>query len=48
MINRLFKIDLIDLVPTFLPESESIKIRTTIEQLDNPKLKLSKDDLTVV
>lgn len=48
VINRLFKIDLIDLVPTFLPESESIKIRTTIEQLGNPNLKLSKDDFVIV
>lgn len=48
VINRLLKIDLIDLVPTFLSQSESVKIRTTIKKLDNPKLKLSEDDLAIV
>lgn len=47
VINRILKIDLTDLVPTFLPESERVKIRTTIKKLDNPKLKLSKDDLAI-
>jgi len=45
VINRLLKIDLTDLVPTFLPQSDRIKIRTTIKKLDNPNLKLSTDDL---
>lgn len=44
IINRLLKIDLTDLVPTFLPQTERIKIRTSIQKLENPKLKLSKDD----
>ena len=48
VINRLLKIDLTDLIPTFLSQSESVKIRTTIKKLDNPKLKLSEDDLTIV
>ena len=43
VINLLLKIDLTDLVPTFLPQSDRIKIRTTIKKLDNPKLKLSDD-----
>lgn len=47
VINRLLKIDLTDLVPTFLPQSDRLKIRTTIEKLDNPKLKLSKEDLAI-
>src|SRR5665811_760875 len=47
VINRLLKIDLTDLVPTFLTQSDRIKIRTTIKKLDNPKLKLSKEDLTI-
>lgn len=47
VINRLLKIDLTDLVPTFLPQSDRAKIRTTIEKLDNPKLKLSKEDLAI-
>lgn len=41
VINRLLKIELVDLVPTILSQSEIVKIRTTIKKLDNPKLKLS-------
>lgn len=48
VINKLFKIDLTDLIPTFLHENDRKKIRSTIEKLDNPKLKLSKDDLAIV
>jgi transcriptional regulator with XRE-family HTH domain len=47
IINRLLKIDLTDLVPTFLPQSDRVKIRTSIQKLDNPKLKLSKDDFAL-
>jgi len=47
VINRLLKINLSDLVPTFLSQSDSIKIRTTIKKLDNPKLKLSKEDVAI-
>ena len=48
IINRLLKIDLTDLVPTFLPQTERVKIRTSIEKLENPKLKLSKEDFALV
>jgi len=47
VINRLLKIDLTDLVPTFLPQSDRVKIRTSIQKLDNPKLKLSKNDFAL-
>jgi len=47
VINRILKIDLTDLVPTFLTQSDSAKIRTTIKKLNNPKLKLIKDDLII-
>ena len=47
VINRLLKVDLADLVPTFLPHSDRMKIRSTIEKLDNPNLKLSKNDLAI-
>ena len=47
VINRVLKINLTDLVPTFLPQSDRVKIRTTIKKLDNPKLKLSKEDLAI-
>lgn len=48
VINRLLKIGLTDLVPTFLPQSDQVKIRSSIQKLDNPKLKLSKDDFALV
>ena len=47
IINRLLKIDLTDLVPTFIPHTEQVKIRASIEKLENPKLKLSKDDFVL-
>ena len=47
VINRLLKIDLNDLVPTFLPPTEQLKIKNSIEKLENPKLKLSKDDFAL-
>lgn len=48
IINRVLKIDLKDLIPTFLPLDERKKITTSIKKLDNPKLKLSEDDFSLV
>jgi len=48
VINRLLKIELTDLVPTFLPQSDRKKIKSTIKKLGNPKLKLSEGDLIMV
>lgn len=45
IINRLFKIDLTDLIPTILPQSDRLKIKSSVEKLQNPKLKLSQEDL---
>lgn len=45
VIHRLLKIDLTDLVPTILSQSEREKIIETLDQLNNPKLTLSKTDL---
>jgi len=47
IINRLLKIDLTNLVPTFLSQTERVKIRTSIKKLENPKLKLSKEDFAL-
>ncbi|SRR5690554_3175828 len=44
VINRLLNIDLAYLVPTFLNQSDLEKITASIKKLDNPKLKLLKDD----
>ena len=48
VINRLLKIELSDLIPTFLAQSDQARIRTSIDKLDNPKLKLSQDDFALV
>lgn len=48
VVNRVLKIGLTDLIPTFLPLSDRNKIRSTIEKLDNPNLKLSLEDLAKV
>ena len=48
IINRLLKIELTDLVPTFLPHSERVKIRGKIEKMENPKIKLSNGDFALV
>lgn len=47
VINRLLKIELTDLIPTFLAQSDRLKIISSIEKLDNPKLKFSKDDFAL-
>ena len=44
VINRLLKIALVDLIPTFLPEKERLKIKSSLQELNNPKLKLSFKD----
>jgi hypothetical protein len=41
VINRILKIELTDLIPTFLSHKEQIKIQDSIQKLDNPKLKLA-------
>ncbi len=48
VINRLLKIDLTDLIPTFLPQNQRLKVRKSIERLGKPNLKLSKKDFAFV
>lgn len=48
VISQLLKIELNSLVPTFLPQKERIKIKCSIEKLDNPKLSLSENDFALV
>ena len=45
--HQLLKIDFTDLIPIFLSESDKVKIRMAIKKLNNPKLKLSKEKLTI-
>ncbi len=47
IINRLLKIDLTDLIPTFLAQADRKKVRASIEKLDNPKLSFYKDDFAI-
>ncbi len=48
IINRIFKIDLTDLVPTTLPQKQRIKIKKSIKKIGSEKIKLSKDDFDLV
>jgi hypothetical protein len=45
IINKLLKIDFKELVPVFLSEKDQTKVREAVETLNNPKLKLSAEDL---
>lgn len=47
VISRLLKLDLTDLIPTFLPQADREKIIISIQKLDNPKLKSVKDDFVL-
>jgi hypothetical protein len=39
VINRLLENGLTDLIPPFLSQKDQIKIQSSIQKLDNPKLK---------
>jgi len=47
-IHRILKIELKDLVPTFLSHDERVRIKNSIDKLSSPKVKLNKDDLALV
>lgn len=47
-LHRILKIELKDLIPTFLSHNERIRIKYSLEKLNNPKVKLNKDDLALV
>jgi transcriptional regulator with XRE-family HTH domain len=46
IINRLLKIDLTHLIPTFLAQADRKKIKSSLQKLDNPKL--SEEDIELV
>jgi hypothetical protein len=48
VINRLLKIDLTDLIPTFLSHKDQIKIQSCIQKLDNPKLNLASEKNSIL
>lgn len=45
VINRLLEIELSDLVPTFLSHNDRVKLRKSIENLNNPHIKPIREDL---
>jgi transcriptional regulator with XRE-family HTH domain len=44
VINRLFKIKLEDLIPTFIKQDKASHIKRTLESLSHSKIKLTKSD----
>jgi hypothetical protein len=48
VINRVIRIDFADLIPAILSHNERLKIIMSINKLQNPKLKLCKDDFALV
>jgi antitoxin component HigA of HigAB toxin-antitoxin module len=48
VINRLFKIDLTNLIPTTLAQNQRIKIKNSIKKIGAEKIKLSKEDFDLV
>ncbi|MGB0881045.1 MAG: helix-turn-helix transcriptional regulator [Polaribacter sp.] len=45
IINRLFKIDLENLIPTFIKEEKVIHIRKTLKSIPKSRIRLSKKDI---
>ena len=45
IINKLLKIGLVDLLPTFLSQNDQLKVKSAVAELNNPKIKLTKEDL---
>jgi transcriptional regulator with XRE-family HTH domain len=45
IINRILKIETNYLVPNFLSKNDQIKVKSAIEKLNKPKIKLTKKDL---
>lgn len=48
VIHRLLKIELTDLIPTFLSETDRNSIKLSIEQLNHPDLKLNIKDFALI
>lgn len=48
VINRLLKIEFTDLIPAFLTFEDQLKIKTSIEKLANPRIKLSLEDFRIL
>ncbi|SUJ01077.1 Predicted transcription regulator containing HTH domain [Sphingobacterium spiritivorum] len=47
IINRILKIDITLLVPTFLSFKDQVKVKAAVTKIDKPQLKLAIDDLVV-
>ena len=47
VINQLLQIDLTDLIPAFLSQTECVRINASLEKLENTKLKLCKTGFAI-
>lgn len=47
VINRILKIEMAKLVPTYLSEADRLKIKEAVQKLNKPKIKLTADDLAM-
>ncbi|MBI9035722.1 MAG: helix-turn-helix transcriptional regulator [Bacteroidales bacterium] len=47
VINRLFKIQLSDLIPTFIKEDRAVHIKKTLSSLPNNKIRLTRRDFDI-
>lgn len=45
IINRLLKINLMELIPVFLSKEDQVKVKEAVIKLDKPKVRLTSDDL---
>lgn len=48
ILHRLFGIKLENLIPTIISQKDSVKIKTSLTQLNKPELKLEKENLVFV
>ena len=48
IINRLFKIDLADLIPTTISQNQRAKIKKSIQKIGTNKIKLSTEDFDLI
>ncbi|MEO7176322.1 MAG: transcriptional regulator [Saprospiraceae bacterium] len=45
VVHRLFQIELENLIPTIISQKDRIRIKASIDRLNNPMIKLEKEDL---
>ena len=48
ILHKLFQIKLDDLIPTIISQKDRLRIKTSLGKLNNPKLRLEKEDLIFI